>query len=53
MDMVAGIAIPLKIMSSSIGMITFPTGWENKNIPNNQPATVTFKNWESRLGVNP
>ena len=32
---------PLKHMSSSIGMMTFPTEWENKiHVPNHQPVMV-------------
>ena len=29
---------PLKNLSSSVGMMTFPTEWENKiHVPNHQP----------------
>ena len=32
---------PLKNMSSSVGMMTFPTEWKNKNhVPNHQPDNV-------------
>ena len=35
------IATPLKNMSSSIGMMTFPTEWKNKiHVPNHQPDVV-------------
>ena len=27
-------------MSSSVGMMTFPTEWKNKNVPNHQPDEV-------------
>ena len=37
MDMAGGIPIPLKNMSSSIGMMTFPTEWGKKHVPNHQP----------------
>ena len=38
-SMVGGWATPLKNMSSSIGMMTFPIYWENKiDVPNHQPA---------------
>ena len=41
MDLVGGIATLLKNMSSSIGMMNFPTEWENKShVPNHQPETV-------------
>ena len=37
--LVGGWATPLKNMSSSIGMMTFPTEWENKKWqPNHQPV---------------
>ena len=37
MDMVGGIPTPLKHMSSSVGMMTFPTEWKNKiHLPNHQ-----------------
>ena len=32
------VSTPLKNMSSSVGMMTFPTEW--KNVPNHQPATI-------------
>ena len=38
MLLVGGIATPLKNMSSSIGMMTFPPEWKNKSyVPNHQP----------------
>jgi hypothetical protein len=36
--LVGGIPTPLKNMSSSVGMMTFPTEWKNNpNVPNHQP----------------
>ena len=36
--LVGGVPTPLKNMSSSIGMMTFPTEWNNKiHVPNHQP----------------
>jgi len=29
---------PLKNMTSSVGMMTFPTEWKIKHVPNHQPA---------------
>ena len=29
---------PLKNMSSSVGVMTFPTEWKIKNVPNHQPV---------------
>ena len=41
--LVGGIPTPLKNMSSSLGMMTFPTEWKNKSlVPNHQPAVVTI-----------
>ena len=38
-DLVAGWAYPLKTMSSSVGMMTFPTEWKNQShVPNHQPV---------------
>jgi hypothetical protein len=40
-SLVGGIPTPLKNMSSSVGMMTFPTEWKNKNhVPNHQPDNV-------------
>ena len=37
--LVGGIPTPLKNMSSSGGMMTFPTEWDNNpNVPNHQPV---------------
>ena len=38
--MVGGIPTHLKNMSSSVGMMTFPTEWKIKHVPNHQPAIV-------------
>jgi len=42
-NLVGGIPTPLKKMSSSVGMIKFPTEWKvikKKNmVPNHQPVT--------------
>ena len=35
---VGGLATPLKNMSSSIGMMTFPIYAKSKNVPNHQPV---------------
>ena len=36
--LVGGIPTPLKHMSSSVGMLKFPTEWKNKiHVPNHQP----------------
>ena len=40
--LVGGWATPLKNMSSSIGMITFPTEWENKKWPPNHHNQQTL-----------
>jgi hypothetical protein len=37
MALVGGIPTQLKNMSSSVGRMTFQTGWKNKNVPNHQP----------------
>ena len=38
-NLVGGIPTPLKNMTSSVGMKTFPTEWKNKiHVPNHQPA---------------
>ena len=40
-NLVGGIPIPLKNMTSSLGMMTFPTEWKNNiHVPNHQPLTV-------------
>jgi hypothetical protein len=37
--LVGGIPTPLKNMSSSVGIMTFPTEWKNKiHVPNHQPV---------------
>ena len=37
--LVGGIPTPLKNMSSSVGMMTFPTEWKNNpNVPKHQPV---------------
>jgi len=37
MSLVGGIPTPLKNMSSSVGMMKFPTDWKNKShVPNHQ-----------------
>ena len=39
--LVGGIPTPLKNMSSSVGMMEFPTEWKNNpNVPNHQPAVT-------------
>ena len=38
-QLVGGWATPLKNMSSSIGMMTFPTEWENKKLMATKPPT--------------
>jgi len=45
-NLVGGIPTPLKNMSSSVGMMKFPTEWK-KNVPNHQPAIrdVIIDNW--------
>ena len=36
--LVGGIPTPLKNMTSSVGMMTFPTEWKNQiHVPNHQP----------------
>ena len=48
-DLVGGWATPLKNMSSSIGMMTFPTEWENKKWqPNHQPVIHVNFGWLSK-----
>ena len=40
-ELVGGIPTPLKNMSSSVGMMTFPSRWKNNpNVPNHQPVGV-------------
>jgi len=40
-NLVGGIPTPLKNMTSSVGMMTFPTEWKNKiHVPNHQPAIM-------------
>ena len=36
--LIGGIPTPLKNMSSSVGMMTFPIYGKIKNVPNNQPV---------------
>ena len=37
--LLGGIPTALKNMSSSVGIVTFPTEWKNKvHVPNHQPA---------------
>ena len=38
-NLVGGWPTPLKYMSSSIGMMTFPTEWKMRHVPNHQPET--------------
>ena len=39
--LVGGWATPLKKMSSSVGMMTFPTEWKNKNhVPDHQSVII-------------
>jgi hypothetical protein len=39
--LVGGKPTPLKHMSSSVGMMTIPTEWNNKiHVPNHQPGFV-------------
>jgi len=40
--LVGGIPTPLKNMSSSVGMMKFPIYGKIKNVPNHQPAMVTW-----------
>ena len=35
--LVGGIPTPVKNMSSSVGMMEFPTEWEKVHVPNHQP----------------
>jgi len=35
--LVGGKTTPLKNMTSSVGMMTFPAEWKVKNVPNHQP----------------
>ena len=38
-NLVGGVPTPLKNMSSSVGMMTFPTEWKNEShVPNHQPV---------------
>ena len=40
--LVGGTPTLLKNMSSSVGMMTFPTEWENKiHVPNHQPDYIS------------
>jgi len=40
-NLVGGIPTPLKNMTSSVGMMTFPTEWKNKiHVPNHQPDLI-------------
>ena len=40
-NLVGGIPTPLKNMTSSVGMMTFPTEWKNKiHVPNQQPDLI-------------
>ena len=51
-DLVGGIPTPLKNMSSSVGMMTFPTEWKViKHVPNHQPVMDVFGMVESPLNV--
>ena len=44
-SLVGGIPTPLKNMSSSVGMTTFPTEWKNKShVPNHQPDPSCIDN---------
>ena len=43
-NLVGGIPTPLKNMSSSIGMMTFPIYGKIKNVPNHQSAAMYFQN---------
>jgi len=41
LNLVGGIPTPLKNMSSSVEMMTFPTEWKNKShVPNHQPVYI-------------
>ena len=42
-------------MSSSIGMMRFPTEWKNKkcSVPNHQPEMVNFMEHPNQKGLNP
>ena len=35
--LVGGTPTPLKHMSSSVGIVKFPTEWKIKDVPNHQP----------------
>ena len=37
-ELVGGWPTPLKNMTSSVGMMNFPTEWKQKNVPNHQPV---------------
>ena len=39
-NLVGGIPTPLKHISSSVGMMTFPIWKNNPNIPNHQPVYI-------------
>ena len=41
-NLVGGIPTPLKNMSSSVGMMTFPRWWENHKIPCSKPNSLVF-----------
>ena len=41
LSLVGGRPTPLKNMSSSVGMMTFPTEWKNQShVPNHQPVCI-------------
>ena len=44
-DLVVSVPTPLKNMTLSVGMMAFPTEWENKwHVPNHQPAINVKEN---------
>ena len=45
--LVVELSTPLKNMSSSIGMMTFPSHMEKKNVPNHQPVEYVPADRES------
>ena len=49
--LVGGIPTPLKNMSSSAGMMTFPTEWKNKSHVWNHQAVVVFIDVDSYIPI--
>ena len=39
-NLVGGCPTPLKNMSSSVGMMKFPTEWKNENVPNTNQSNI-------------